>query len=252
MKLKNRVAIVTGASQGIGRAAALELARNGADVTINYLSHPELAKEVAGEIESLGRRALLFHADVSDRKADEAMIGETARLLGSVDILVANAAYGIRKPFLELEVAEVEKTWAVSLWGVFHTCQLAAQQMVRQQSGGSLILISSVHAYRPFPNSSAYNAAKAAINQMAFTWAVELGCHQIRVNVIEPGWIDTPGERQTFTEAQIGAEAKKLLMGRLGTAEEIAKGVLFLASDEDSSYVTGACLRIDGGFVLPR
>jgi glucose 1-dehydrogenase len=122
--------------------------------------------------------------------------------------------------------------------------------MIRQGGGGSIVMISSVHAFRPYANSSAYNGAKAAVNQMAFTWAIEVAPQGIRVNVIEPGWIDTPGERSSASEAAIEEAAGKLLMGRLGRAEEIAKAVVFLASD-DASYITGACLRVDGGFVLP-
>lgn len=137
------------------------------------------------------------------------------------------------------------------LWGAFHASQLAARQMVKQGEGGSIVMISSVHAYRPYPLSTAYNAAKAGLNHMAFTWAVELAAHRIRVNVIEPGWIDTPGERKYFSEEEIRERGKQLLLGRLGTPEEIAKGVAFLVSDETASYVTGTRLRIDGGYVLP-
>jgi glucose 1-dehydrogenase len=251
MKLKGKVAIVTGAARGIGRATALELARQGADVTVNDVNHIEEAREVVSEIEKMGRRASFFQGDVADRLLDQQLIEETTEALGRLDILVNNAAYSIRKPFLELEVKDVEKTWAVILWGVFHCSQLAARQMVKQGQGGSIVMISSVHAYRPYPNSTAYNAAKAAVNHMAFTWAVELAEYRIRVNVIEPGWIDTPGERKHFTEDEIQERGKKLLMGRLGRAEEIAKGVAFLAAEQDSAYVTGTCLRIDGGFVLP-
>src|SRR5262249_24515871 len=156
------------------------------------------------------------------------MIDECARQLGRVDILVNNAAVGVRKPFLEMEVADVERMWAVMLWGVFHCSQLAARQMVKQGEGGSIIMISSVHAYRPYPLSTAYNGAKAAINHMAYTWAVELARYKIRVNVLEPGWIDTPGEREFCSEEQMREEEKKLLLGRTGKPEEIAKGVLFL------------------------
>ena len=252
MKLEGKVAIVTGAARGIGRAIALELARNGADVLVNELSHMEQAQEVAMQIERLGRRALAFQGDVADRQKDQQMIDECARQLGRVDILVNNAAVGVHRPFLEMEVADVERTWAVMLWEVFHCSQLAARQMVKQGEGGSIIMISSVHAYRPYPLSTAYNGAKAAINHMAYTWAVELARYKIRVNVLEPGWIDTPGEREFCSEEQMREEEKKLLLGRTGKPEEIAKGVLFLASEQDSSYMTGSCLRIDGGFVLPQ
>jgi glucose 1-dehydrogenase len=250
MKLKDKVAIVTGASRGIGRAAALELARHGADVTLSFAVHRGEAEEAAREIERLGRRALLVQGDVADRTSDERMIEETVRAFGRLDILVANAAFSIRKPFLELEVEDVERTWAVSLWGVFHCCQLAARQMVRQGGGGNLVVVSSVHSFRPYPTATAYNAAKAAVNQMALTWAGELIRYGIRVNVLEPGWTDTPGERQFSTEEELRRGGAKVPIGRLARPEEMAKGILFLVSEEDSSYMTGGCLRIDGGFTL--
>jgi glucose 1-dehydrogenase len=249
MKLKDKVAIVTGASRGIGRAVAIELARHGADVTVNYAAHREEAEDTAREVEELGRRALVFQGDVSDRARDERMIQETVERFGRLDILVNNAASSVRKPLLELEPRDVERTWAVSLWGVFHCSQLAARQMVRQGSGGNIVVVSSVHAFRPYPNSTAYNAAKAAVNQMAYTWALELAQYGIRVNVLEPGWTDTPGERIHNTEEQLQAGGAKVPVGRLARSEEMAKGVLFLVS-EDSSYMTGGCLRIDGGFAL--
>jgi glucose 1-dehydrogenase len=250
MKLKDKVAIITGASRGIGRATAIELARNGANVTVNYGVHREEGAEVVSEIEKLGRRALLFQGNVADRNRDQQMIEETVATFGRVDILVANAASDVRKPFLDLEVADVEKTWAVSLWGVFHCCQLAARQMVKQGGGGSLVVVSSVHAFRPYLNATPYNAAKAAVNHMASTWAAELIQYGIRVNVVEPGWTDTPGERRFNTEEQIREGGKIVPIGRLARAEEIAKAVLFLASEEDSSYMVGGCLRVDGGFSL--
>lgn len=249
MKLCDRVAIVTGASRGIGRATALELARNGADVAVNFAKHGDEALDVVREIERLGRRAIAFQADVGDRRQVEGMFEEAIRAFGRLDILVNNAAFSIRKPLLELEVEDVERTWAVSLWGVFHCSQLAARRMV-EQGGGNIVVISSVHASRPYLNASAYNAAKAAINHMARTWAAELSQHRIRVNIIEPGWTDTPGERRFNTEEEIQAGGSKVPIGRLARPEEIARGVLFLVSEEDSSYITGSCLRIDGGFAL--
>ena len=187
MKLKNKVAVVTGSSRGIGRATAIELARNGADVAVNAYSHPEEGQEVVREIQALGRRSFLFQGSVADRAQDEAMVRETVERLGRLDIMVANAAYSIRKPFLEMEVEEVEKTWGVTLWGVFHCCQLAARQMVKQGDGGSIAIVSSVHAFRPYALSTAYNGAKAAINHMSATWAAELAQYRIRVNVFGAG-----------------------------------------------------------------
>lgn len=249
LKLKDKAAVVTGASRGIGRAIAIELARQGANVTVNYAAHEEEAREVAHEIERLGSKALVFRADVSDRSSDMHMLDETLRTFGRLDILVNNAAFSIRKPFLQLSVAEVERTWAVSLWGVFHCSQLAALRMVEQGTGGNILVIGSVHSFRPYPNATAYNAAKAAVNQMAATWAIELAPHRIRVNVLEPGWTDTPGERAFFSEEEIKDKGKTLLMGRLATADEMAKAALFLLSD-DASYVTGSCFRADGGFAI--
>ncbi len=250
MKLKDKVAIVTGASRGIGRAIAIDLARNGARVVVNYNSHPGEAEEVQREIESQGGCAHIVQASVADRAQCVRMVEDAVQRFGRLDILVNNAAFSIRKPFLETEPEDLEKTWGVSLWGAFHCCQLAAREMVREQHGGSLIVISSIHAARPYPNATSYNAAKAAINHMALTWALELSRYGIRVNVIEPGWTDTPGERNFNTEEQLRDGGKLVPIGRLARPEEIAKGVTFLASEEDASYITGSSLRIDGGFYL--
>lgn len=251
-KLDGKVAVVTGAARGIGRATALELAENGAHVTVCEAYHLDEAKDLVQRIEGMGRRAFLFQGNVADRKQDEELVEATVSEFGSLDILVNNAGGGVHKPLLELEVEDVERTWAVSLWGVFHCSQLAARQMVKQGRGGSIVAISSVHASEPYANASPYNGAKAAVSHMARTWASELAPFKIRVNVIEPGWIDTPGEHTMYTEEQLRELGGKLPFGRLGRPEEIAKGVAFLVSEEDASYLTGSCLRIDGGFVLPR
>lgn len=247
MSFSGQVALITGGARGIGQATAVELARHGADIAVCDLN---AADETVRLVELCGRRARAFQIDVGDRNAVEALFASLLEEWGRLDILVNNAAANIRKPLVDLDVADVEKVWHVSLWGVFHCSQLAARQMVRQGSG-SIIVISSVHAERPYANSTAYNGAKAAVSHMARTWAGELVRHGVRVNVIEPGWTDTPGERSFFTEEQIREEGRKLPMGRLGTPEEIAKAVRYLAS-EDASYVTGTSLRVDGGLLLPR
>jgi glucose 1-dehydrogenase len=117
------------------------------------------------------------------------------------------------------------------------------------EGGGAIIAVSSVHSFRPYPEASAYNGAKAAINHMSATWAVELAGQGIRVNVLEPGWTDTPGERVFYSEQELAEQGKHLLLGRLARAEEVARGAVFLAS-EDSSYMTGSVLRVDGGYSL--
>jgi glucose 1-dehydrogenase len=243
------VALVTGASRGIGRGIALRLAAEGADVVVNYRSHPEEAEEVAGQIAEYGRRALICRADVADRQAVEQMFARARAELGRLDIAVANAALSNRETVVEAKWENVQRTIEVSQFGVFHTCQFSAQQMVRQGTGGKIIIISSIHAEIAVPGSAAYNMSKAAINHLCGTMAAELASHHINVNVINPGWIDTPGERKFANDEQLREGAKRIPWKRLGTPEDIAGVVAFLASD-DADYVTGAMLRVDGGFKL--
>lgn len=249
--LEGKVALVTGAARGIGRACVLEMARRGADVAINDVRLIDEAESVAREVRAMSKRAIVAQGDVSDRQAMAALVNRTVEELGRLDILVANAGRNVRKPFLEMEPQDMEETLAVTLWGTFHVSQLAARQMVRQGRGGSIVFISSVHAVLAIPGSAAYNAAKAGINHLARTMAAELTPHSVRVNTIEPGWIDTPGERAAFGEQQLREAGAQLPLGRMGTADEIARGAAFLASDE-ASYITGSTLRIDGGYALPR
>ncbi len=250
MKLAGRAALVTGASRGIGRGCALELAREGADVVVNYRSHPEEAEAVVAEIREMGRRAMAFGADVGDRGAVDRMVDAAVAEFGRLDILINNAASSIRKPFLEYSEEEFAAVLQVALWSVFHCSQAAGRHMAAR-GGGKILVISSIHAFIPFPNSSPYNTAKAGINHMVYSIAGELAPHRINVNVIEPGWTDTPGERRYYTEEELRAGGAKLPWGRLGRPEEIGKAAVFLCSD-DAEYITGACLRVDGGAWLPR
>lgn len=250
-EFSGRVALITGGARGIGRACAAELARAGADVAFCDRGGAETASGTLADIAAAGRRGMYFQCDIADRSQVDAMFAALVREWGRLDVLVNNAAFSIRKPLIDLEVDDVRKTWDVCLWGAFHCAQLAARQMVKQGEGGAIVSISSVHAWRPFARSTAYNAAKAGLNAMTGTWAVELAPHRIRVNAIEPGWIDTPGERSFYTEEQLAAEGAKLPLGRLGNPEEIAKAVRYLASS-DASYVTGTILKVDGGITLPR
>lgn len=249
--LSGKVALVTGASRGIGRGCAVEMARCGADVTVNFRSHGDEAEEVAEEVRQLGRRAITHGADVSDRGAVDAMVERTVAELGRLDLVVANAYYSKRQPFLELDVDEARKTLDVTLWGAFHVAQAAARQMVRQGDGGHILFISSVLSFIPFETSIAYCTAKAGMNHMSSVIAKELAEHRIRVNVLEPGWIDTPGERQWTTQEQMREGAAQLPWKRLGTPEDIAAAVTFLSSPA-ADYITGATLRVDGGYWLDR
>lgn len=249
--VEGRVALVTGSSRGIGRACAVELGKSGADVVVNYRTHPDEAEAAAEEIRAAGRRALVVGADVSTRAGCEALVSAAVAEFGGLDIAIINAVQSIRKLTVELEPEEVERTWAVTLWQGFHIAQLAARQMLAQGRGGRILFISSVHAFQPFPRSLAYNVGKIGYNHMAATLAAELAPSGILVNSIEPGWIDTPGERQYYDEATIQEWGSHLPLGRLGRSEEIAHMAVFLCSDK-ADYITGAMLRVDGGFVLPR
>jgi glucose 1-dehydrogenase len=250
MKLKGRNALVTGASRGIGRACAVELARQGANVGINFRSHPEEAEEVANEVRAAGGKALLLRADVADLKSVEEMVATMAAQLGSVDLFVSNAAYSDRQLMLEADMEGFRRTIDVTMWGAFHGVRASARQMVKQGRGGSIVVVSSPHAVLAIPTAMAYNMSKAAIDHMARTAALELVGHRIRVNIVHPGWIDTPGERKFFTDDQMAAGGSKLPWGRLGRPEEVAKGVAFILSD-DAEYMTGSTVAIDGGVSLP-
>jgi glucose 1-dehydrogenase len=239
-------ALVTGAARGIGQAIAIELAKRGIDIALADTAN---ADETISAVQSQNVRVLYQQTDVSDRPAMESLFHRLQNEFGGLDILINNAARSIRKPLIDLSVEDVEATWSVALWGVFHATQLAARMMIGQNQPGNIVTISSVLAHVPYVNSSPYNGAKAAINQMTRTWALELAPHGIRVNAIEPGWIDTPGERAFATEDELREAAVKLPLARLGRAEEIAKAVAFLVS-EDASYITGSILKVDGGISL--
>ena len=250
MKFLGKVALVTGASSGIGRASAIALAKEGADVAINYYSLPESAEETAATIRALGRRVLLFPLDITDQAAVEGMVGRVVSELGRLDLFVSSAVYSDREPFTTADMTGFRRTIDVSMWGAFYGLRASANAMIRQGQGGSAVIVSSPQARVAIPGSMAYNMAKAAVDHMARTAAVELLKHKIRVNILYPGWTDTPGERKFFTEEMIQRSADKLPWGRLAKPEEIARGIVFLA-DPESDYITGSTLSIDGGSQLP-
>lgn len=250
MRFAGRNALVTGASRGIGRAVALGLAKEGANVAINFRSHPDEAEQVAAEVRALGGQAILAQGDVADQAAVEEMVKKTADAFGTIDHFVSNAAYSDRQLMVEADMTGFRRTIDVTMWGAFNGLRASAQQMIKQGRGGSIVIVSSPHATIPIPTAMAYNMAKAAIDHMARTAAIELVNHRIRVNTVYPGWIDTPGERKFFTEEQLKAGGESLPWKRLGTPEEIAKGILFCLSD-DADYMTGSILTMDGGVSLP-
>jgi glucose 1-dehydrogenase len=250
MKLAGKVALVTGASAGIGQATAYALAHEGADVALNYLGYDDAADGLARTIRNEGRRALQFPVDVSNQAAVEAMVDDIVRQLGRIDIFVSSAVYSDREFFHVADMAGFRRTIDVTMWGAFYVLRACTRHMLRQGQGGSVVLVSSAQARVAHPSCMAYNMAKAAIDQMARTAALELAPHRIRVNIIYPGWTDTPGERKFFSEEVLRRASTELPTGRLARPEEIARGILFLV-DPASEYITGTTLCIDGGSQLP-
>lgn len=250
MDLTGKAFLITGASKGIGRGCAVECARAGADVAINYRSEDGTAQSAAEEVRALGRKALLLRGDVSDPKTVEDLVARTANEFGRLDGFISNAVYSDRELMIEANLDGFRKTIDVSMWGAFYGVRAAARQMVDQKSGGVITVVSSPHAVIAVPTAMAYNMAKAAIDHMARTAAIELAQHRIRVNVIHPGWIDTPGERKFFTDEQLAEGAKSIPWGRMGRPEEIGRLAAFMMSD-DCDYMTGSTVLMDGGISLP-
>lgn len=249
MKLAGKWALVTGSGRGIGKGCALELARAGAGVVVNDRPGSLDLAATADEIRALGRQCHPLEADVFSRAECEKLVARASEFTGGIDILVSNPAASIRGAFLEYNPDDFDRVIRGALVSGFHMSQLVARDMVRRSSKGKIIFISSVHAPMPYAGSVAYNAAKAGLNHMARTIAVELAPHRINVNTIEPGWIDTPGEHIAFGAEMIEREGPKLPWGRLGTPADIGKAAVFLASD-DADYISSETLRVDGCFIF--
>jgi glucose 1-dehydrogenase len=250
MTFSGQTALITGASRGIGRASAIELAKAGVKVGINYRSHPQEAEQAALEVKQAGGQAILLQADVADQSAVEDMVARVVKEWGRLDYYVSNAAYSDRELMVDARMEGFRRTIDVSMWGAFYGVRAAAKQMIKQGPGGAITVVSSPHAVIPIPTAMAYNMAKAAIDHMARTAAIELAPHRIRVNIVHPGWIDTPGERKFFSEDQLEKGGKALPLGRLGNPQEIAQAIAYTLSDE-ACYMTGSTLLIDGGVSLP-
>lgn len=249
MRLLGKSVLITGAAQGIGRGCALEFARAGADVVVNDRERSEAAESIVKEIESLGRRAALVAGDAFEHASCAEIVRSAVAAMGRIDALVSNPAYSRRDDFLEFPPEKFQKVLQGTLTGGFFMSQAVARHMVERGGGGKIVFISSIHAQRPYIRSVAYNAAKAGLNHLARTIAVELFPHRINVNVIEPGWIDTPGEHATFGDELIAQVGPTLPWGRMGTPADIGRAAVFLASD-DADYVTAATLTVDGGLSL--
>lgn len=249
MKLAGKIALVTGGARGIGKGCALELAANGADVILNDRPGSSDIDVTAAEIRELGRKCTTVEADVFSRDGCEALVGEALAQTGRIDILISNPARSQGGKFLEFSPEAFDRVVEGTLSAGFHISQPVAQKMVERGGGGKIVFISSVQGVMPYGGAVAYNAAKAGVNHMARSIAVELARHRINVNAIVPGWIDTPGEHEKFSQEQLDTEGPTIPWGRLGLPADIGKAAVFLASD-DSDYITGTLLTVDGGFLM--
>lgn len=250
--LQDRVAVITGSSQGIGAGIAMEIAHAGADVCINYVGDRAPAEKLAEQIRSIGRRAVIVEGDVSAREEIENIFDITEKELGPVDILVTNAVTSRRNNILETKFDDFERTLKIGLFGVFHCFQVFSQRAVKREGrNGCIVHIGSPHAKCPLKDAIDYNVTKAAANHLAMSAANELMWHGIRVNIVQPGWTYTEGELRLYSEEVLAKSAAMMPLGRLSMPEDMGKAVVWLCSDE-AAYVTGANLSVDGGQFIER
>jgi len=242
--LAKKVALVTGASRGIGRGIALEMAREGADVVVNYTRSEQEAKAVGRSIEALGRRVVVVKADVSRAGEVEMMRKQVLKKFGGVDILVNNAGVHHHLKSWEIDDAEWRRVLSVNLDGVF-LCSKAFSHEMRAKKWGRIINISSIIAFTGTDHEAHYGASKAAVVGLTKSLALELAGYEITVNAIAPGWIKTD-----MTSGMIPEENKRALqlipLGRMGQPEDIAHVAVFLAS-EKASFITGQTIHVNGG-----
>jgi glucose 1-dehydrogenase len=247
--LRDKVAVVTGAATGIGRAIATQLVRDGAKVVIDYVGSSDQADELANALGTIGGDAIAVAADVSDPAQVDMLVEHTVKTYGRLDIWVNNAGIEKEYPFLETPLDYWHEVIAVNLTGPFLGCQRAAKQMVAQGGGGRIVTISSVHEDIPMVTNAPYCAAKGGVRMLMRTIAVELAPHGITVNNIAPGAIDTPMDAPTKADPEkMRALLAEIPLGRMGKPQEVAHLCAFLASDE-AAYVTGSTYVIDGGMM---
>lgn len=239
-----RVALVTGAQQGIGRMCAAALAAAGADVAVNWLDDEAEAEATATMVRQHGRQALLVRGDVSDVVRAAAMVQEVRGRFGRLDVLVNNAGIFPRASFLEITEAEWDKVLAVNLKGAAFCAQAAARVMI-DCGGGAIVNITS-QALRGSPRGAHYSATKAGLVGLTRTMALELAPYGIRVNAVAPGLVDTAQPRGGHSEEKLAEIAGTIPLRRMGEAREVSDAVVFLCSDR-SSFITGELLHVNGG-----
>jgi NAD(P)-dependent dehydrogenase (short-subunit alcohol dehydrogenase family) len=245
-KLTDKVALVTGGGRGIGRAIALALGREGADVAVNYEKHEAAAEEVVGELRGMGRKALAVAADVSQADQVQDMVRRVLDAFGHIDILVNNAGIANRVPFLQITEAEWDRIMAVDLKGSFLVSQAVARHMVERRYGRIINMI-SISSFIAIPGLVHYQAAKGGVLMLTKGMALELVPYGILVNAIAPGAIATDINRERFSNPDILARRVSTIpMGRVGTPQEVAGAAVYLASDE-CTFTTGSVIAMDGG-----
>ncbi|NED17625.1 SDR family oxidoreductase [Streptomyces sp. SID9913] len=242
-----RVAVITGADSGIGRATAVRLAASGLDVGITWHTDRRGAEETAEEVRAHGRRAETAPMDLTRLPAAADAVDDLAARLGRIDVLVNNAGTGTMTPFLDLDLDTVRGVLDVDLVGPFLCGQKAARHMIRQGDGGRVVNITSVHEHQPRVGAAPYCAAKGGLGLLTQVMALELAEHGITVNAVAPGEIATPMTGQEDTDPRTESRPG-IPLGRPGDAREVAAVVAFLAGP-DASYVTGASWSVDGGML---
>jgi glucose 1-dehydrogenase len=249
VSLAEKVAIVTGGSSGIGKAVALELARQGARLVIDYVSHPEAADAVEKEIEGFGGSAVGVQADVSKVEDLQRLVGATVEKFGRLDIMVNNAGVETRTSILDTTEEQYEKVLSVNLKSAFFGTQLAAKQMIKQGGGGRIINMTSIHEDWPMPGNTPYCLSKGGMRMLTRTAGVELAAHNILVVGVAPGAVATPINVSTMKDPALMQKLNAAIpLGRMAKPEEIAKVVAFLAGD-GASYVTATTIVTDGGMM---
>jgi glucose 1-dehydrogenase len=249
MSLNGKVAIVTGGNSGIGKAIVLELARQDANIVIDYVVHPEAEEEEERLIRDMGDQAIGVKADVSNVADLQNLIDQAVKAFGRVDIMINNAGVETRTSILDTTEAQYAKVMDINLKSAFFGTQIAAKQMIKQGGGGRIINITSVHEDWPMPGNTAYCLSKGGMRMLTRTAGIELGPHNILVIGVGPGAVETPINISTMQDPALMQKLDAAIpLGRMAKSREIARVVAFLAGD-GASYITATTIFADGGIM---